>query len=158
MFLKITQNLQENTCVGVSFLTLLKETLAQVFSYKFCVIFTNIFLYHETGDFRWLLLQVKLCLIRKMHQSCVQDPCKHLRWRALQQQLGLKAVNCYRKLLHLRCLRESWRLYSWNTCSKDFLRYFDLNFASFWGEGEYLHWRFAEIIGHLKPDEKTELN
>ena len=33
---------------------------------------------------------------------------KHLRWRALQQQLRLKAVNYCYKALHLRYLRRSW--------------------------------------------------
>ena len=52
--LEISQNSQENTCAGVSFLTkwqasacifIKKETLAQVFSCKFCEIFKNIFFY-----------------------------------------------------------------------------------------------------------------
>ena len=52
LLLKIPQNSQENTCARVSFLMKLqsevysfiqKETLAQVFSCKFCEIFKNIF-------------------------------------------------------------------------------------------------------------------
>ena len=52
MFLKISQNSQENTCAslffnkvtGLRFATLLKkETLAQVFSCEFCEIFKNAF-------------------------------------------------------------------------------------------------------------------
>ena len=52
MFLKISQNLQENTCTRVSFLMKLqasglqlyyKEALAQVFSCKFCEISKNTF-------------------------------------------------------------------------------------------------------------------
>ena len=54
MFLKISQNSQENICAGVSFLIKLqasacnfikKETLARVFSCEFCEIFKNTFLY-----------------------------------------------------------------------------------------------------------------
>ena len=54
MFLKISQNLQKNTCATVSFLQccwpqpaalldrfIRTETLAQVFSCKFCEIFNN---------------------------------------------------------------------------------------------------------------------
>ena len=44
VFLKISQNSQENTCVSVSFLIKKKkETLAQVFSSKFCKISMNTF-------------------------------------------------------------------------------------------------------------------
>ena len=52
VFLEISQNSQENTCAGVSFLIKLqaeacnfikKETLAQVFSYEFCEISKNTF-------------------------------------------------------------------------------------------------------------------
>ena len=52
LFLKILQNSQKNTFVRVSFFnevsglrpaTLLKKTLAQVFSYEFCEIFKNTF-------------------------------------------------------------------------------------------------------------------
>ena len=39
MFLKISQNWQENTCVGVSFNYIEKETSAQVFSCEFCAKF-----------------------------------------------------------------------------------------------------------------------
>ena len=42
VFLKISQNLQENTCARI-FIN--KETLAQVFSYEFCEIFKNTFFY-----------------------------------------------------------------------------------------------------------------
>ena len=50
--LKISQNSQENTCVGLSFLIKLqtlacnfinKEALAQVFSYEFCENLKNTF-------------------------------------------------------------------------------------------------------------------
>ena len=45
MFLEISQNSYENTCVRVSFLIKLQnETLAQLFSCEFCEIFKNIFL------------------------------------------------------------------------------------------------------------------
>ena len=52
MFLKISQNSEENTCARVSFLIKLqtlaynfieKETLTQVFSCEFCEIFKNTF-------------------------------------------------------------------------------------------------------------------
>ena len=45
LFLKISQNLQENTCTRVSFLMkfIKAETLAQVFSSEFCVIFNDTF-------------------------------------------------------------------------------------------------------------------
>ena len=54
MFLEISQNLQENTCVRVSFLIKLqvsvgnsinKETLTQLFSCEFCEITKNTFSY-----------------------------------------------------------------------------------------------------------------
>ena len=35
VFLEVSQNLQKETCTGVSYLTKLKETLAQVFSCEF---------------------------------------------------------------------------------------------------------------------------
>ena len=54
MFLEISQNSQENTCAGDSFLVKLqacnfikKETLAQVFSCEFCEISKNTF-FHRT--------------------------------------------------------------------------------------------------------------
>ena len=46
MFLKISQNLQENTCTRVSLLInkfIKKETLAKVLSCEFCEMFKNIF-------------------------------------------------------------------------------------------------------------------
>ena len=51
VFLEISQNLKENTCVRVSFLIKIlkkilcikKDTLTQVFSFKFCEISKNIF-------------------------------------------------------------------------------------------------------------------
>ena len=48
VFLKFSQNSQENTCARVSFLikfnkVVKKETLAQVFSCEFCEIFKNSF-------------------------------------------------------------------------------------------------------------------
>ena len=49
VFLEISQNSQENTCAGVSFLIKLraikKETSAQVFSCEFCEISKNPFFY-----------------------------------------------------------------------------------------------------------------
>ena len=57
VFLKILQNLQENTCIGVSFLIklqasslqlYLKETPTQVFSCEFCEIFNNTFFQRTT--------------------------------------------------------------------------------------------------------------
>ena len=46
-FLKISQNLQENTCAGVSFLII----LAQAFSSDFCKIFKNTnFVEHPRTD------------------------------------------------------------------------------------------------------------
>ena len=52
VFLEILQNSQENNCASVSFLikkprpaTLLKKTLAQVFSCEFCEISKNIYSY-----------------------------------------------------------------------------------------------------------------
>ena len=63
MFLEISQNSQENTCTGVSFLRKLrtlacnfikKETLAQVFSCEFCEISESTFF---TESFCWPLLK-----------------------------------------------------------------------------------------------------
>ena len=62
MFLKISQNSQENTCVRVSFLIKLqsdnqqlsfkKKTLAQVNLCDFCEVFKNTFFYiAPPGDF-----------------------------------------------------------------------------------------------------------
>ena len=61
VFLKISQNSQENTCTRVSSrlrsTTLLKkETLAQVFSCKFCEISKNTFF---TKHLRWLLFMIQ---------------------------------------------------------------------------------------------------
>ena len=55
MFIKISQSLQKNTSVGVSFNKVagLKETPTQVFSYEICKIFKNTFF---TEHLRWLLL------------------------------------------------------------------------------------------------------
>ena len=62
MFLKFSQNSQENTCARVSFLTELlasickfitKETLARVFSGEFCEIFKKTFLRIPSGDCFW---------------------------------------------------------------------------------------------------------
>ena len=67
VFLKISQNLQDNTCVRASFLVKLqasacnftkKETLAQVLSCKFCEFFKNTF-------FTENLLENALSLYRK---------------------------------------------------------------------------------------------
>ena len=57
VFLKFSQNLQENTCPRVSFLMKLqasacnfikKDTLAQVLPYKFCEVFKNTASYRTT--------------------------------------------------------------------------------------------------------------
>ena len=58
VFWEISQNSQENTCAGASFLIKLikKETLAQVFSCEFCEIYKNTFL---KAHLRWLLLAFK---------------------------------------------------------------------------------------------------
>ena len=51
VFLKISENSQENTCTRVSFLNFIQLTLAQVFSFKFCEIFKNTFFtYNTSGD------------------------------------------------------------------------------------------------------------
>ena len=70
MFLKISQNSQENTCARVSFLQsevcnfITKDTLAQVFSCEFCEIFKNIFFTEHlrtTGsDLTVILKEMKL--------------------------------------------------------------------------------------------------
>ena len=46
LFLKISQNSQENTCVGASFIK--KETQTQVFFCEFCEIFKNTFFSRTT--------------------------------------------------------------------------------------------------------------
>ena len=72
VFLKISQNLQANTCARVSFLIKLqaeaeacnfikKEILTQVFSFEFCEIFKNIFF---IAHLRWLLLQLKFSSVQ----------------------------------------------------------------------------------------------
>ena len=70
MFLEISQNLQENTCAGVSFLIKLQvsacnfrkeETLAQMFSCEFWEIFKDIFfkehLLETAFEKQWILLK-----------------------------------------------------------------------------------------------------
>ena len=75
MFLKISQNSQENTCARASFLIKLqaepcsfikKEALAQVFSCGFCEIFKNTFFIEHL---RWLLLLLVLNFIRNFALS-----------------------------------------------------------------------------------------
>lgn len=39
------------------------------------------------------------------YSECIQDHCKHLRWRAFQQ---LKSINYCYKALYFRCLQGSW--------------------------------------------------
>ena len=54
VFLKISENSQENTCTRVSFLNFIQLALAQVFSFKFCEIFKNTFFtYNTSGDCFW---------------------------------------------------------------------------------------------------------
>ena len=69
VFLKISQNLQENTCARVSFLIKLqapactfikKETLTQVFSREFCESFKNTFLWNTSGGSFFINYQVFL--------------------------------------------------------------------------------------------------
>ena len=68
LFLEISQNSQENTCVRVSFLvklhasaTLLKKTLAQVFSCEFCEISQNTFFTeHLATASNWSDLKLKI--------------------------------------------------------------------------------------------------
>ena len=55
VFLKISQNSQENSCTGVSFYIKL-QAFSQVLSCEFCEIFKNIF-FHKTPPV-WLLLAV----------------------------------------------------------------------------------------------------
>ena len=69
VFLKISQNLQENTCARVSFsITLLawvcnfikKETLAQTFSCEFCKNFKNTFFYRTPPVAAFILCKINL--------------------------------------------------------------------------------------------------
>ena len=80
MFLEISQNSQENTCARVSFLIKLqaeasnfieKETLAQMFSCKFCEISKNNFL-HRTPFWIFKIL-FKLSEKRKRKNKREQD-------------------------------------------------------------------------------------
>ena len=71
LFLKISQNSQENTCARVSFLMKLqakafvtKETLEQDFSCEFCEIFKNTFTQNTFGQLL-LLLKVQSCKLKK---------------------------------------------------------------------------------------------
>ena len=76
VFFKILQNSQENTCVRVFFFSkscrpqncsiIKKETVAQVFTCEFCVIFRNTFFYRKP------LVAVSastICLIKDCHKS-----------------------------------------------------------------------------------------
>ena len=72
VFLKMSQNSQENTCVRVSSLIKLqpktwnvtkKETLAQVFSFEFCEIFWNTYFY------RTPLVTASVCLANDKNKS-----------------------------------------------------------------------------------------
>ena len=64
LFLKSTQNLEEHSCVGVSFLIklwvsglqLYLKTFRQVFSCEFCETFYNSFLNKPSGDCICLIL------------------------------------------------------------------------------------------------------
>ena len=72
--LKISQNSQENTCVGVSFLINLhasglqlyqkKETPTQVFSCEFSEIFKNPFFFRTPRDNCFWILQMKIKLLK----------------------------------------------------------------------------------------------
>ena len=58
VFLKISQNSQENNCDKDCFLIKLQATLAQVFSYEFCEIFKNTFFTEQlwTTAFKLLII------------------------------------------------------------------------------------------------------
>ena len=67
LFLKMSQILQENTCVGVSFLIKLQmlQTSTQVYSCEICEIFKKTFF---TEHFRWLLLAIDVWQISRREQ------------------------------------------------------------------------------------------
>ena len=64
VFVKILQTLHEDTCAKVSFLKnfIKKESLAKIFSFKFCEIFKNTFFMEHH---RWLFLTVLLWKIKR---------------------------------------------------------------------------------------------
>ena len=96
LFLKISQNSQEDTCARVSFLIKLqakvcnfpkKETLAQLLSCKFCEIFKNNFLYRTPlvpastvcsywGHAIWLnyVLNILTRFCSKVHRGLYSEP------------------------------------------------------------------------------------
>ena len=92
MFLKISENSQENTCAKVSFSVksqaqacnfIKKEAVTQVFSREFCETFKNTFL---KGHLRWLLLILYItfsspcCYLRSHDIVSVNDFCIKLNY------------------------------------------------------------------------------
>ena len=85
VFLKTSQNSQEDTCVGVPFLIkfqapqalnfIKKETPAQLFFCEFCEILKNTFF---TEPLRWLLLHYQDSLIKQGIQKALSVPQKGL--------------------------------------------------------------------------------
>ena len=73
IFLKISQNSQESTCVRVSFLincrpkaALLKETQTRVFPCEFCEIFKKPFLQNTSGPLLLIITSITLFLNKKL--------------------------------------------------------------------------------------------
>ena len=85
VFLKVSQNSQENTCVRVSFLIKLqalacnfikRECLAHMFSCTFCEIFKNTFftehLWTTTSEYQEFQTTLQFCMLieKTLHQYC----------------------------------------------------------------------------------------
>ena len=90
VFLKISQNSQENTCARVSFLIksqaeacnfIKKETMAQVFSYEFCEISKNTFSHRKLPDDCFSISQgnpsSKLFLLTNLWVDSIQFRAHH---------------------------------------------------------------------------------
>ena len=120
MFLKISQNSQENTCVRISFLirlhvessTFIKQgNPAQVFTFKFCEVFKNSsFIEHLW----WLLLErAKNCdplWTRYETMNPKSQPCG-LFWGYSQMTRGQKGSTSW-NLSHISCNDETWHSYT----------------------------------------------
>ena len=75
MFLKISQNQQENTCVEVSFLIKLQETSSQVVSREFCEILKNTCFVISQG----LLLNPRTYNIRFLETTTIAKNVENVR-------------------------------------------------------------------------------
>ena len=114
MFLKISQNSQENTYAW-DLQLYLKETLAQVFPWEFCEIFKNTFFY------RTLVVASKMEWLRQKRDDFII--MHHLTWRTgstWRFEWGILHVNT--AAWNLRSIVSFWKNYVITTRSEKHLR------------------------------------